>query len=62
MIKNFLSGWLLLHLYVLVDFLDFVDLFQIDVFEYVLVYGGWGACCVYLQNTFVYAEKTVSGG
>ena len=41
-------------------FLDFgVVLFQSGVFEYVV--GGWGACCVYLQNVFLYAEKTVSG-
>ena len=58
-----MSGWLLLHVYVLADFLDFVDLlFESDVFEYVLFYGGWGACCVYLQNMFAYIEKTVSGG
>ena len=32
-----MSGWLLLHVYVLVDFLDFVIvLFQSVVFEYVL--------------------------
>ena len=59
----FVSGWYLLHVHVLVDFLDFVIvLFQSGVFEHVLFYGGWGACCVYLQNAFVYAEKTVSGG
>ena len=60
---NFVTGWLLIHVYALVDFLDFVIvLFQCGVFEYVLFYGGWGTCCVYLQNVFVYAEKTVSGG
>ena len=35
------SGWLLLHLYVLVNFLDFVGvLFQSGVFEYVLSHSG----------------------
>ena len=61
--ENFVSGWLLLHVHVLIDFLDFVDmLFQSGVFEYVLSYGSRGVCCVYLQNVLVYAEKTVLGG
>ena len=50
-------------MYVLVDFLDFVIvLFESGVFEHVLFYGGWGARCLYLQNAFAYAEKTVSAG
>ena len=68
-----MSGWLLLHAYVLVDFLDSVaSLFQSGVSECVLFYGGLlpfyvcveilGACYVYLQNVFVYAEETVSQG
>ena len=61
---NFVSAWLLLHVYVLVDLLDFVIVwFQSGGFEYILVYSGWGGvCCAYLQNVFVYAEKTSSGG
>ena len=56
------GGCFYIYVYVLVGFLDFVIvLFQSGVFEYVLFYGGWGAWCVYLQNVFVYAEKTVSG-
>ena len=44
-----MSGWLLLHAYVLVHFLDFVDLLlQSDVFEYntycFTVIGGFVAC------------------
>ena len=36
-----MSGWLLSHVYVLVDFLDFVDvLFQRGVFGICIVYGG----------------------
>ena len=36
-----MSEWLLLHVYALVDFLDFVAvLFQSGVFEYILFYGG----------------------
>ena len=61
-----MSGWLLLHVYILDAFLDLVIvLFQSGVFEHilVLVYTGWGrGCCAYLQNVFVYAEKTASGG
>ena len=57
-------------MYVLVDFLYFVDvLFQSDVFECVLFFrcnfaivGVRGGCYVYLQDAFVYTEKTVSGG
>ena len=62
--ENFVSAWLLLHVYVLVNVLDFVIvLFQGGVFEYMLVYSGWGrGCYAYLQNVFVYAEKTASGG
>ena len=56
------GGCCYIHVYVLVGFLDYVIvLIQSGVFEYVLFYGGWGACCVYLQNVFVYAEKNVSG-
>ena len=37
----FVSAWLLLQVYVLVDVLDFVVvLFQSGVFEYLLVYSG----------------------
>ena len=47
--EDFVPGWLLLHVYVLVDSLDFVIvLFRRGVFEYVLFYGGWGACYVYV--------------
>ena len=57
------GGCCYIHVYVLVDFLDFVIvLSQSGVFEYVLFHGGWAACCVYLQTVFVYTEKTVSGG
>ena len=62
--ENFVSAWLLLHVYVLVYVLDFVIvLFQSGVFEYILVYSVWGGgFCGYLQNIFVYAKKTASGG
>ena len=54
------GGCCYIHVNFLVDFLDFVIvLFQSGVFENVFFYGGGGACCVYLQNVFVYAEKTV---
>ena len=57
------GGICYMYVCVLVDFLEFVIvLFQSGAFEYVLFYGGWGVCCVYLQNVFVYAEKNVSGG
>ena len=63
-VDNFVSAWLLLHVYVLVDVLDFVIvLFQSGVFEYILVCSGRGGVCyAYLQNVFAYAEKTASGG
>ena len=60
-----MSAWLLLNVYVLVDVLDVVIvLFHSCVFEYILVYSSsWrGGCCAYLQNVFLYAEKTASGG
>ena len=58
-----MSGWLLLHVYVLVDFLNFVDLlFRSGVFKYVLFCGGWGARCVYLQKVFVYVAELFRGG
>ena len=47
------------------DVLDFVIvLFQSGVFQYILVCSGWGglACCAYLQNILMDAEKTASGG
>ena len=56
--RNFVSGCLLLHVCVLVDFLDFVDVFQR---EFSNTYC-WGACCVYQKNVLVYAEKPISGG
>ena len=63
----FVPSWLSLHVNVLVNVLDFVIvLFQSGVFKYVLVYSVWGAggeggCCEYIQNVFMYAEKTASG-
>ena len=62
--ENFVPAWLLLHVYVSVDVLDFVIvLFQSGAFEYILVYSGsGGGCCAFLQNVFLYAEKTASGG
>ena len=59
-----MSAWLLIHVCVLVDVLDFVIvLFQSSVFEYILVCSSWGGgCCAYLQNVFVYAGKAASGG
>ena len=38
-----------------------IVLFYSGVFEYVLFYGGWGTCCAYLQNVFVYTEKLFRG-
>ena len=62
----YVTTWFLLHVYVLVDVLDFIILFyQSRVFEYILVYSGWGGgggCCIYLQNVCMYAEKTALGG
>ena len=60
---NFVSAWLLLHVNVLVDVLDFVIVLFQSVFENIFwftVVGG--GCCAYLQNVFVYAEKIASGG
>ena len=57
-------AWLLLYVYVLGDVLDFVIvLFRSGVFEYIIVYSGWGggACCAYLQNVLMNAEKLLWG-
>ena len=58
-LNNFVSAWLLLHVYGLVDVLDFVIvLFQNGVFEYILVYSACGGgCCAYLQNVFVFLTR-----
>ena len=59
-----MSTWLLLPLHVLVEVLDFVIVLIVSgVSEYILIYSAWGGgCSSYLQNIFVYAEKTASGG
>ena len=63
-VENFVSAWLSLHVYVFVGVLDFdIVLLHSGVFEYILVYSGWGrGRCAYRKNVYVYAMKTASGG
>ena len=62
--ENFVSAWSLLHVYVLVDALDFVIvLFQTGVFEYMLVYSGWGGGLLCIDaNEFVCTPKKLLRG
>ena len=59
-----MSAWLSLHVYVLVGVLDFVNvLLHSGVFEYILVYSGWGegALCISPKRICVRHENSFGG-
>ena len=57
----FVTAWFLLHVYVLVDVLDFIIvLYQSDVFEYILVYSGWAV--VYICKTYLCTPRKLVRG
>ena len=59
----FVTAWFLLHVYVLVDVLDFIIvLYQSRVFEYILVYSGWGGAVVYICKTYLCTPRTLLRG
>ena len=61
--ENFVSAWLLLHVHVLVDVLDFVIvLFQSGSFECILVYSGWGGPVLHLCKTYLCTPKKLLRG
>ena len=61
----FVTAWFLLHVYVLVDVLDFIRvLYQSCVFKNILVYSGWGGVrllSISVQNNFRTPRKLLWG-
>ena len=58
-----MSVWLLLHVYILVDVLDFVIvLFQSGVFDYILVYSVWGGAYVDICKTYLCTPRKLLRG
>ena len=59
----FVSAWLLLHVYVLVDVLDFaIVLFENGVFEYILAYSGSGGAVVHICKTYLCTTRKMLRG
>ena len=57
----FVTAWFLLHVYVLVDVLDFIIvLYHSRVFKYMLVYSG-GGLCISAKRIYVRRENCFNG-